>query len=104
MGPACPTDQARVLSKDRKVVKSSKWISREGISTDLRDSLKSLHRKEIKGQTGALRRPGVLAGTKFHKAPSLLPFTKKKMWKMKDSKQTLGVTGTETHTKVAEKL
>lgn len=76
LGPAWPTDQARALNKDRKMAKSSKWISREGILTGLRDSLKSLYRKEIKGQTGALRWPGVLAETKFHKAPALLPFTK----------------------------
>lgn len=39
----------RPSSKEGKVVEASKWIFREGISKGLRESLKSLHRKEIKG-------------------------------------------------------
>lgn len=79
----------RPSSKEGKVVKSSKWIFREGISKGLRESLKSLHRKEIKGQTGAPRQPGVLVRKKFHKALALLLFTKKNnkkwLWKVKGS-------------------
>lgn len=68
----------RAIRKEGKVVKLRKWILRKGISSGLRDSLKSLHRKEIKGQTGAQRQPGVLAGKKFPKALALLSLTKKK--------------------------
>ena len=78
MGLACPTDVACAISNDGKVVKSSKWISRAGISTGLRDSLKSLHSKVIKGQTGAPRQPGVLTGTKFHKVLHCYHSKKKK--------------------------
>lgn len=70
--------RVRAISKGGKVVKLRKWILRKGISTGLRDSLKSLPRKEIKGQIGAQRQPGVLAGKKFPKALALLSFTKKR--------------------------
>lgn len=72
----CLGTRVRTIREERKVVNLSKWLLRKEISTGLRDSLKNLQRKEIKGQIGVPRQPGALV-EKLHKTLALLPFPQK---------------------------
>lgn len=77
--------RAGAHSKAGEGIKLNKCILR-GDSSRLKGSLKSPCRKEVKGQTGAPRRPGVPVGRKLHKALHGHG-SREKRWEVKGSKR-----------------